>query len=171
MKQVLIINGYPKSGKTEFENIIAKNINSIIYSSITPVKEYAMKYFGWDGDERNKTEEWRRFFCELKQMIVEEFDCIYIKIAEKVRELYFNPYCEILMIDSREVEEIERFKNCFQAITVFVNSDKCEKITSNDSDANVENYVYDYYIDNNGTLEELEEKALEFINKLKSGGK
>ena len=52
-----------------------------------------------------------------------------------------------------------------------MNSDKCEKITSNDSDANVENYVYDYYIDNNGTLEELEEKALEFINKLKSGGK
>jgi len=167
MKKVLIINGHPKSGKTEFEKLIAKNINSVIYSSITPVKEYAIKYFGWDGDEKNKTEEWRRFFYHLKKMLVEEFDYIYIKVAEKVRELYNNPYCEILMVDSREVEEIERFKNCFQAVTLFINNDKAEQITSNDADANVENYKYDYYIDNNGTLEELEEKALEFISKLK----
>lgn len=170
MKKVLIINGHPKSGKTEFEKLIAKNINSVIYSSITPVKEYAKKYFGWNGDERNKTEEWRRFFAELKRMLVEEFDYIYIKIAEKIRDFYNNPYCEIIMIDSREVEEIERFKNCFQAVTVFVNSNKCEKITSNNADANVENYKYDYYIDNNGTLEELEEKAIDLINKLKMRG-
>lgn len=171
MKKVLIINGYPKSGKTEFENIIAKHINSIIYSSITPVKESAIKYFHWDGDEKNKTEVWRRFFAELKLMLVEQFDFIYIKVAEKVRELYSNVHCEILMVDSREVKEIERFKNCFQAVTVFINNDRVEKITSNDADANVENYVYDYYIDNNGTLEELEEKAVEFINKLKSEDK
>lgn len=167
MKKVLIINGYPKSGKTEFENIISKHINSIIYSSIMPVKEFAIKHFEWDGDERNKTEEWRRFFYQLKKMLVEEFDFIYIKVVEKVREFYSDVHCELLMVDSREVEEIERFKNCFQAVTVFINNDNCDKITSNDADANVENYKYDYYIDNNGTLEELEEKALEFINKLK----
>lgn len=168
MKKVLIINGHPKSGKTQLENYISENTNSIIYSSITPVKEYAIKYFGWDGDERNKTKEWRRFFAELKRMLVEEFDFIYIKVSEKVREFYNNPHCEILMVDSREPKEIERFKNHFQAITVFVNSDKAEIVTCNDADANVENYKYDYYIDNNGTLEELEKNAIEFINKLKS---
>jgi len=171
MKKILIVNGHPKSGKTEMENIIAKHVNSIIYSSITPVKDYYKKYFGWDGNENNKTEEIRRDLSALKRMLVEEFDYIYTKVAEKMRELYNNPYCEILMVDSREIEEIERFKNCFQAITVFVRNDRCEKIDSNESDANVENYKYDYYINNNGTLEDLEKEVYEFVDKLKSEDK
>lgn len=171
MKQVLIINGYPKSGKTQFEEYIAKHANSIIYSSITLVKEYAKKYFGWSGNENDKTEKWRRFFSELKYMLVAEFDCIFKDLSVQINKFYRDINAELLLIDNREPEEIERFKNQFQAITVFIRNDRVEKIISNDSDANVENYVYDYYIDNNGTLEELEEKALEFINKLKSGGK
>lgn len=163
MKKILIINGYPESGKTQFETYISKHVNSIIYSSITPVKEYTIKYFDWNG---KKTEESRKFLAQLKKLLVKEFDYIYIKISEKIREFYSNIYCEILMVDSREPEEIERFKNCFQAITVFVRNDRVEKITSNESDKNVENYQYDYVIENNGTLEELEQKAIDFIKEL-----
>lgn len=166
MKKILIINGYPTSGKTQFELFLAKHTNAIIYSSITPVKEYAKKYFGWSGNEDDKTEEWRRFFAELKRFLVVEFDHIYICVSNKIREFQRNTNAELLLIDSREPEEIERFKNCFQATTVFVRNDRVEKITSNNADANVENYKYDFYIDNNGTLEDLEQKAIEFIKEL-----
>ncbi len=37
------------------------------------------------------------------------------------------------------------------------------RITSNTSDANVDNYEYDITIENSGSLEELEEKAIEFV--------
>jgi hypothetical protein len=37
------------------------------------------------------------------------------------------------------------------------------QINSNHADANVSNYVYDYYIDNNGTIEELQELAEDFM--------
>lgn len=166
MKKIIIVNGHPKSGKTQFELFITKHKKSIIYSSITPVKEYAHEYFGWSGNENDKTEEWRRFFAELKRMLVEQFDYIYTCVSDKVKEFYKDVNSEILLIDSREPEEIERFKNCFHAITLFVKNDRVEKIMSNNADANVENYRYDYIIENNGTLEELEKKAIKFIEEL-----
>jgi hypothetical protein len=167
VKKIIVVNGYPESGKTEFEKLISKHTPSIIYSSIDIIKEHATTYFGWSGSETDKTEDWRRFFSELKHFLVVEFDYIFTKIAEKVREFNKDVIAEVLMIDSRETEEIERFKNQLQAVTVFVRSDRCKKIKSNKSDANVENYKYDYYIDNNGTLEELEQKAIDFILTLK----
>lgn len=166
MKKIVIVNGYPKSGKTQYELYLAKHTKSIIYSSITPVKEYAKKYFGWSGNENDKTEDWRRFFSELKRMLVAEFDYIFKDLSIQVNKFYRDTQAELLLIDSREPEEIERFKNQFQAITVFVKNNRVNKITSNKSDANVENYKYDYVIKNNGTLEELEQKAIEFIKKL-----
>lgn len=162
MKKIIVVNGYPNSGKTEFENFIAKHISSKIYSSIDSVKEYAKRYFGWNGE---KTEEWRRFLSELKKFLVEEFDLIFNEVNNRINTFYISKN-EIIMIDSREPKEIERFKKAFKATTVFIKNDRVEKITSNNSDANVENYTYDYYIDNDGTLEELEQKAIDFINKL-----
>ncbi len=166
MKKIIIVNGHPKSGKTEFEMLVSKYKKSTIYSSITPVKEYAKKYFGWSGDENDKTEEWRLFFEELKRMLVVEFDYIFKDLSVQVNKFYRDTKSELLLIDSREPEEIERFKNYFHAVTLFVKNDRAEKITSNNADANVENYKYDYYIDNNSTLDDLGQKAIEFIKEL-----
>ena len=138
MKKIIIVNGYAKSGKTQFELYLAKHANTIIHSSVTIVKEYAKKYFGWSGNENDKTEEWRRFFSELKRMLVAEFDYIFKDLSVQVNKFYRNTNAELLLIDSREPEEIERFKNQFQAITVFIRNDRMEKIISNKSDANVE---------------------------------
>lgn len=162
MKKIIIVNGYPQAGKTTLEKIIQEHVKTTIYSSIDPVKEYARHYFGYKDE---KTEQWRRFLSELKKLLTDEFDLIYKKVSKHIEEFY-NSDAEIIMIDSREPIEIERFKNEFNAVTLFVRNSRAERVTSNESDANVENYVYDYYIDNNGTLEELEQKALEFIDKL-----
>ena len=162
MKKVVVVNGYPNSGKTEFELFVAKHIPSTIYSSIDPAKDYAKRYFGWNGE---KTEEWRRFLSELKKFLVDEFDLIFNEINNRVNTFYISD-SKIIMIDSREPKEIERFKKVFKGITLFVKNDRVGKITSNESDANVENYIYDYIIENNGTLEDLEQKAIEFIKKL-----
>jgi dephospho-CoA kinase len=164
LKQVIIVNAYPKSGKTTFELFIAQYQATLIRSSIDCVKELAKKYFGWNGI---KDEETRKFLSDMKRMFSEEFDIVYSDISKTIQRFYRDTSLELLMIDSREPAEIERFKNQFHAITVFVQRDDCEKLTSNESDANVENYKYDFYINNNGTLEDLEQQAIEFINKLK----
>ena len=43
-----------------------------------------------------------------------------------------------------------------------------DNINSNTSDMNVDNYNYDYYINNDGTLEDFEEKAKEFLENIKT---
>ena len=162
MKKIVVVNGYPSSGKTEFELFVTKHIPTIIYSSIDPVKYYAKQYFGWNDE---KTETWRRFLSDFKKFLVEEFDLIFNEVNNRVNTFYISEN-EIMMIDSREPKEIERFKKAFKAKTLFIKNDRVEKIISNNSDANVENYKYDYIIENNGTLEELEQKAINFIKEL-----
>ena len=72
----------------------------------------------------------------------------------------------ILFLHIREPKEIQRVKEAFNAITLFIKNDNVADITSNMADANVKNYDYDVIIDNSGSLEELAYKAKEFINIL-----
>ena len=62
---------------------------------------------------------------------------------------------EILFLHIREPENIERAVNEFGAKSLLVKRIGLENISSNYSDANVDNYDYDYRIEND-TLEQLE---------------
>lgn len=50
-------------------------------------------------------------------------------------------------------------------LTLLIKRENYENIQSNDSDALVDNYDYDYIIPN-ATLEELENEAINFVEKL-----
>ena len=65
---------------------------------------------------------------------------------------------------SREPEEINRFKKDLNAKTVLIYRPSTSLLQqSNDSDSNIMNYQYDYTIYNGGTLEELRNKAKNFL--------
>lgn len=72
---------------------------------------------------------------------------------------------EILFIHIREPEEIQRAVNAFNAKTLLVKRIGLENIETNSSDANVDNYPYDYII-KNYTIEQLDASALNFMNEL-----
>lgn len=66
---------------------------------------------------------------------------------------------------SREPEEIQRFVDYLDAITVCVRRKDVDDIpASNHADADVYNYDYECYIDNNGTLEELQWQVIDFCD-------
>ena len=73
---------------------------------------------------------------------------------------------EIMFIHIREAEEINKAKRLLGAKTLLITNPHVKIITSNDSDKKVNQYEYDYYIDNDGTIEDLSNKALEFIQNL-----
>ena len=85
-------------------------------------------------------------------------------IEEKV-SWFRNSDLEVMFIHIREPEEIERAKNAFGAETLLIRRVGLSSIISNYSDANVENYTYDYIIENS-TLEELEKEAMNFVSGL-----
>ena len=157
-KYIVIINGTGGSGKDTFVSFVSKYNKVYNFSSIDKVKEIA-KEVGWDG---GKTEKDRKFLSDLKKLTTEYNDMAFNSIKDAVNK-FNNTDEEIMFMHIREPEEVDRAKNAFNAKTLLIKREGLDLIKSNFSDANVENYDYDYII-NNTTLEELEENAKNFYD-------
>ena len=164
-KHIFIVNGHPRSGKDTFAEILGEQIPIVKYSIIDRVKDIA-KLLGWKGYKREID---RKFLSDLKNLTTEYNDMSFLDVYDRVQKFYSDDSKEIMLIDMREPEDIERAKRVFSANTIFIENKRVKPVTSNMADAGVENYDYDIIIENNGTLEEFEENIknfyLEFIYK------
>ena len=160
---VYVLNGSGGCGKDTFVDLCDNYTDHHIWhiSTITPIKD-AAKLLGWDG---NKDEKSRKFLSDLKDLCIKTLDTSFRHVVDKIYDaIYYN--ISYVFIDCREPEEIKRICDRFGAKSIYIDASKRNPIiTSNHADANVMNYNYDYYIDNNGTLEEFKNKAKEFIQK------
>ena len=144
--------------------MIAEQEKTMIRSSIDFVKEIAVKFFGWDGLKR---EEDRKFLSNMKQFLNEYTDLIEYDL-KCAYDNFMESDARFLLIDIREVDEIEKYKKMFDAITVFVENPRVKKITTNSSDRQVEETVYDYTINNHHCLDSLRIEVSNFIEKIKT---
>ncbi len=158
-KRIIIINGMGGSGKDTFVEFCAKYAKVMNVSSVDKVKEAAKILVGWD---ETKDEKSRKLLVDLKRLSIEYNDYPTKYILQSSKEFLTNDK-DILFIHIREISEIEKIKKLLDAETLLLSNPRVKKITSNSSDANVDNYNYDIHIENSGTLEELEQKAIEFI--------
>ena len=159
-KIIVIINGTGGSGKDTFVEFCSKYTSVMNFSSIDKVKEVA-KVIGWTG---SKTDKDRKFLSDLKKLTTEYNDMAFNSIKDAVT-IFKNNEDNLLFIHIREPEEIERAKSSFAAKTLLIKRIGLENISTNYSDASVDNYSYDYIIENT-TLEELDENAKKFVKKL-----
>lgn len=149
-----------RCGKDTFANILNEFIPTLKYSSIDKVKEIA-SLCGWDG---GKSEKDRKFLSDLKVLVSQYSNMPLESIINKTIEFLNNDYYQVMLIDIREPEEIEKAKKILKAKTILIKNDRVQMITSNMADANVFNYNYDFTIENNGTLEEFKDKIINFVN-------
>lgn len=162
MKNIIVINGYGGSGKDTFVEYVSKYNKVYNFSSVDKVKEIA-KLIGWNGEKKDKD---RKFLSDLKKLTTDYNDMSFISIKEAINDFNLSDK-EIMFIHIREPEEIKRVVDEYNAKTLLIKRDDIKKVTTNYSDASVENYNYDYII-NNTTLEELDKQASIFytlINK------
>lgn len=131
------------------------------FSSIDKVKEVA-RIIGWNGQ---KTEKDRKFLSDLKRLTTDYNDMAFNSITDTVNKFESSDN-EILFIHIREPEEIHRASSIFGAKTLLIKRVGLANIETNYSDANVDNYNYDYIIENT-TLEELDHKAENFVSEIK----
>lgn len=170
MIKVVIVNGRPGAGKTTFEDICQALMGPFCRSrsTVDRIKEVA-KRAGWDG---RKTLESRKFLSDLKALCREFNDLPFQDIKRTLRlfksdlvNYHVDGHDAILLVDSREPAEIQRFKDEMDAITVLIRRAAIEEeTTSNESDENVFNFDYDYTIDNNGSIDDLRVVAEEFLD-------
>ena len=160
---IYVLNGSGGCGKDTFVELCRECTDYVIWhiSTITPIKE-AAELLGWQGKKDEKS---RKFLSDLKDLCTNAFDtsCNYIE-----RQIYRAEYwdADYVFIDCREPQEIERICKRFNAKSIYIDASKRNPIiVSNHADAEVMNYNYDFYIDNNGTLKDLKEKAKEFMEQ------
>lgn len=168
MTKIFIVNGYPGSGKTTFENLCVLNYNKDkgkvrVLSSIDIVKKIA-KSCGYKGE---KTPESRKFLSEFKRILTEYNDLPYRSVIKEVRN-FIKENLEtdnIIFIDCREKDQIDRFVKSLHAKTLLIKRNEVKNdFFSNPSDALVMDYKYDITILNNAGLNDLEKSALTFLN-------
>ena len=158
-KNVIIINGTGGSGKDTFVEFCGEFTSIINISSVDKVKEAAKTLVGWNGEKDEKS---RKLLVDLKQLSIEYNNYPSKYIWEKYNE-FMGSNERYLFIHIREIDEIIKAKKMLNAKTLLVKNPRVELITSNDSDGNVYNYNYDYVIENDGTLEDLKNKAKQFL--------
>lgn len=174
MVKIVVVNGMPMSGKSQFVEYCLRELGFYgeEVSTVDFVKELA-KLSGWDGVKRPRD---RKFLSDLKDLLTEWNDVPYKKIVEardKLQDhldyLGYDINKGVIFTHCREPEEIQKFVDRENAITVLLRRDAVENLEqSNHADANVFNYEYDYVIENNGNLLELYEKAKGFLKLIES---
>lgn len=169
MVKVVVINGFPRSGKDEFMKQCAEILGNRCdcCSAVDFVKELAT-HAGWKG---NKTPKNRKFLSDLKDLLANWNDIPFKKMEQSLKSFQYEMSCYglngLFFLVSREPDEIKRLQNELGAKSLLLRRFEVEdNEQSNHADAEVLNYNYDYIIYNNGTIEDLKKAAEEFIEKI-----
>ena len=153
---VYIINGVGGSGKSTFVSILSE-LHPLIkeISTVDKVKEVA-KIAGWNGEKDDKG---RRFLADIKDAM-DAYDNLSWKNVDKVIEEDPN---YIYFINARSNYDIDYFKQRWNAKAILIERPGTPLIFSNHADAGVMDYNYDIVICNDGNLENLRNKAIQFL--------
>lgn len=170
--KIVIVNGYPRSGKSLFVKCCLAQLTGYgrEVSTVDYVKDIAASC-GWDGEKNPKN---RKFLSDLKDLLTEWNDLPYKKIEEVYNRscseaLRFDKNLDksVLFIHCREPQEIQKIKDRLGGVSLLIRRAVVENDEqSNHADAEVLNCKYDYEIDNNGDLKKLNEEAKSFLDKI-----
>ena len=173
--QVILIGGKARSGKDTIADFMydileqeGKKVCKIQIGQY--IKYYATRYCGWDGREETKP---RDLLLKIgTEIIREKIDPEFHidRLIQDIRVLsYFYDY--FIVSDVRLPNEIEKPKSNFENVCTIrmerysdeLNSAQKQHIT----EVALDNYDgFDFIINNDGTLEELEEKAKDILKKI-----
>lgn len=162
-KLVIVINGSAGVGKDTICRLIGGQYHVMNISSVDPIKKIAADN-GWDG---RKDEKSRKFLADLKQLFVDFNDLPQKYLLKKYRD-FLQSDQEILFVHIREPEEIAKFKNSVGegCVTLLVRGrDAIKRKWNNSADADVENYQYDFYYQNDKPLDELKKDVIAFFER------
>lgn len=161
LKKIYVTNGSAQNGKDSFAQAVSKYVPTYKYSSIDLIKDM-LEFAGIPREP--KTEQKRLLYSDLKDRLTKYGDIPFKDIESIVRDFKNDIIdTDVLLIDIREPEEIKRAVEVFGAKTILIRNPNAKKIESNHADRDVENYEYDYIIENDGTLEQLKSVAKLFV--------
>lgn len=178
MTHIIIINGHPRAGKDTFigfmeKHLRAHDIGCRSFSSIDPVRDMLGAY-GFDLSQ--KTEADRKLLAVVGSAVEEHSNwrteqCI----AEALSAHIHTRGNTVVFLHIREPENIAKVRSWVEQegsvlgisiATVFLRSDRSEKVKSNSADGGVGDMAYDHYVTNHGSLLDLDNTAAAFLRDI-----
>ena len=170
--KIVILNSQGGAGKDTFYEYCKEWVSYVYHTSMVEgVKEIAEKNFGWRGGKEQKD---RTLLMQIKDIWEEYNDgpfidtCNRIRLIENELERYgLSSDAAVVFVDSRTPTDIQRFVDKYGATTVLLRrTEQEDKFTDRVDGDEVFDFKYDFIIDNNGSLEDLEQAAHTFMNFL-----
>lgn len=185
-QNIIIINGSGGCGKSTFIKKCAElteandfgvqlpdneTVNTIELSTVDWPKAVA-QFAGWTG---GKTDKDRAFLHDLKMALEAWDNSPNQKVFDQINSLKNGELTKsmnfLFFVNIREPYNISRFieqnsvTTGVPCHTLLVYNNNVEKITTNDADASVDKYKYDFYVDNSYDLERLKNNARAFLRE------
>ena len=167
--KIICVNGFARSGKDSFCNYAFYNRGMVYpYSTIDEIKLIATR-LGWDGVKDAKG---RKLLSDLKDCLTAYNDIPTQHLLKQMKaRLSIFKYEEakdvIFLVQMREPEEINRWKKEFGARSLLISRPNVETEWGNHADDNVLQANYDYYLINTEGLDEWEDQAIAFIDRIR----
>lgn len=172
--EVITVVGRAQSGKSTFCNIFKrKNPHTIEVSLADPAKNI-LQAIGENPE--NKTPTNRAFLCEVKNLTDKYYGLSFKNLNKRISQ-----YCDemirygldnthfYVLVHSRELNDIKRLKETYNATTVKIDDCGARSIkpedASNQADIEVDNVIPDYTIYNIGTLDDFEHEINKFLEE------
>jgi hypothetical protein len=167
MKKIICLAGSGGKGKDSFVEACEGILQVMNVDSVFKVKRALEDYF--DCNRYDKSEKARKFMATVTSAWDEFNDGRYEYLKGEINWFEtHNTTDELMFIHIREPWLIDRLKNDFGAIPVILKNPNVPDVKTNAADAGVYDYVYDYEIDNSGSLLDLMAESTKFIAWLKS---
>lgn len=162
--KIILINGAGGVGKDTFVEICQRMMDKdkILNISTVDFIKQAAKILGWN---EQKDEKGRKFLSDLKDLATEYSDLSVSYISKTILQAQEDG-TEAIFVHCREPKELARLKKRFNAITLLIKNNRVKPIESNHADRDIEQYEYDFIIENNEGLLELTKKAADFIKEI-----
>lgn len=164
--KIFVLSGKAKSGKNTVADIISEYYKDkcIQISFAHYLKQYVKNITNWNGSEETKPRDLLQSMGidliknKINPNLLIDRVCDDIKVYS-----YFFDY--IIITDARLVDEIEAIKNNFECVTIRITNLKENNLTleqqNHITETNLDNYKFDYVIENNEYLKENILKVIE----------
>lgn len=175
--KIYFISGKAKHGKTTVGNMIkeeyerrGKKVASTLYALY--IKEYAERFFGWDGKEETKP---RELLQQLGTDVIRgKLNKTYFFVDRTIEDIEILSYFfDVIIVDDVRFKiEIEKPKRLFDKIkcvkVIRENFDNglTEEQKKHPTEVDLDDYdKFDYYIYNNSSFEYLRNEIMTIVSK------
>lgn len=171
--KVILISGKAGHGKDTVADMLTEELRSVgegvLVTHYADLLKYICRtFFGWDG-KKDKAGRW--LLQSVGTDVVRKKDPdFWVRFISNILEFFPDTWDYVIIPDARFPNEMDLIKHVFDAVTIRVfrpnfNGNLSEAQQNHASETALDNYRHDFYIKNDGNLEDLRKQVVRLLQE------